>query len=311
VIKPDERLLVPNSIKVADATFSEHDPHPTQQWSITDIVANSSNVGSIMIGQRLGKERLDHYLRSYGFGEETDLHFPGESAGLLLDPKKYSGSSMGTMPIGQGIAVTALQMLSAYNTVANGGVYVAPKLLKATIDSDGTVHPTSPTDTRRVVSSRTAHQMTAMLNEVVRVGTAPLARIDGYTVAGKTGTARKPLEGARGYKTGAYISTFAGFVPSEQPELSAIVVLDEPTPIFGGLVAAPVFSQIVQYGLRQLRIPPPAVIPAQVADAAASVPKSNEKAAQGVGDAGDAQAPTASTTTIPPSTSAPPPKSSP
>ena len=301
VIKPDERLLVPPSIKVADATFREHDPHPIQQWSITDIVANSSNVGSIMIGQRLGKDRLDRYLRSYGFGEQTDLHFPGESAGLLLDPKKYSGSSMGTMPIGQGIAVTALQMLSAYNTVANGGVYVGPKLVKATIGSDGVVHETAPAETHRVVSSKTALQMTGMLNEVVRVGTAPLAAIDGYTVAGKTGTARKPLENARGYKEGAYISTFAGFVPSEQPELSAIVILDEPTPIFGGLVAAPVFSQIMQYGLRQLRIAPPTVIPAGVAAALATVPKSTPKAAQGVGEAGDSPAPPSTTTTTMPS----------
>ena len=313
IIRPDERLLVPGSIKVADATFREHDPHPTQQWSITDIVANSSNVGSIMIGQRLGKERLDKYLRSYGFGQQTDLHFPGESAGLLLDPKKYSGSSMGTMPIGQGIAVTALQMLAAYNTVANGGVYVAPKLVKATIGTDGEPHPTPPSDTHRVVSNRTALQMTAMLNEVVRVGTAPLAGIDGYTVAGKTGTARKPLENARGYKEGAYISTFAGFVPSEVPELSAIVILDEPTPIFGGLVAAPVFSQIMQYGLRQLRIPPPATIPAAVLAAQAAVPRSTPRAAQGVGEAGDGQPPppSATTTTMPVPSGAPQPRSSP
>ena len=308
VVSPQDRLLVPNTIKVADATFREHESHPTQEWSITDIVANSSNVGSIMIGQKVGKDRLDHYMRAYGFGHRTDLFFPGESAGLLLDPKRYSGTSMGTMPIGQGIAVTAMQMLAAYNTVANGGVYIAPKLVEATIGSDGVQHPTPPSTTHRVVSARTAHQMTAMLDEVVRVGTGKLAAIDGYTVAGKTGTARKPLEGARGYKEGAYISTFAGFVPAEQPQLTAIVILDEPTPIFGGLVCAPVFSQIAQYALRQFRIPPPVAVPAPVAAATASVPQSSEKAAKGVGEAGDGQAPP---TTISPGTTAPPPVTSP
>jgi cell division protein FtsI (penicillin-binding protein 3) len=280
-VKPADRLMVPGTIKVADHVFHEHDPHPTQEWSITDIVANSSNVGSIMIGQKLGKQKLDHYMRAFGFGKKTGIDFPGESAGLLLDPAKYSGTSMGTIPIGQGIAVTAVQMLAAYNTIANGGVYVAPKLVKATIDGDGERHATPTTAPHRVVSATTAKQMTAMLAEVVRVGTATRAAIPGYTVAGKTGTARKPLENARGYKAGAYVSSFAGFVPAERPELSAIVILDEPTPIFGGLVAAPVFAQVLQYGLRQYRIPPPDV------PLAAAVPQTSEQAAKGVGEVGD------------------------
>jgi cell division protein FtsI (penicillin-binding protein 3) len=298
LIKPDDRLLVPATIKVADHVFHEHDPHPTQEWSITDIVANSSNVGSIMIGQKLGKKDLDHYMRDFGFGQKTGIDFPGESAGILLDPAKYSGTSMGTIPIGQGIAVTALQMLAAYNTIANGGVYVEPKLVKATIDGNGDPHHTPESAQHRVVSTLTAKQMTAMLAEVVRVGTATRAHIEGYTVAGKTGTARKPLEGQRGYKTGAYVSSFAGFVPAERPELSAIVILDEPTPIFGGLVAAPVFAQIAQYGLREFRIPPPDV------PLAAAVPASDPKAAKGVGEIGDGSAP-GPAATIP---STPPPK---
>jgi len=293
VVKPDTRLTVPYSIKVADALFKEHDFHPTQQWSITDIVANSSNVGSIMIGQSLGKDRLDHYMRAFGFGHTSGLGFPGESAGLLLDPNKYSGSSMGTIPIGQGIAVTALQMLAAYNTVANDGVYVAPKLVKATVDGEGKTHDTAASPRHRVVSEKTAREMTAMLAEVVRVGTGTAAAIDGYTVAGKTGTARKPLENARGYKEGAYVSSFAGYVPAERPELTAIVILDEPTPIFGGLVAAPVFAQVAQYGLREYRIPPPDV------PLAANVPKTSPKAATGVGDVGDASAPPPPTTIAP------------
>ncbi|MBW3555598.1 MAG: penicillin-binding protein 2 [Actinobacteria bacterium] len=257
VVGAETRLAVPGTIKVADHVFKEHDPHPTVQWSITDIMAESSNVGSIMIAQKLGKHRIDRYLRDFGFGERSGLRFPGESRGLMLDPAKWSGTSIGTIPIGQGIAVTAMQTLAAYNTVANGGEYVAPKLVKATVDAHGRSKPTPTSVRRRVISGDTAAQVTEMMSEVVRRGTGINAAIDGYTVAGKTGTARKPLEGARGYKEGAYVSSFAGFVPAERPALTAVVMLDEPTPIYGGLVAAPVFAEVARYGLRQFRIPPP------------------------------------------------------
>lgn len=257
VVGPDERLTVPGTIKVADHVFKEHDPHPTAQWSITDIMAKSSNVGSIMIGQKLGKQRIDAYLRDFGFGQRSGLRFPGESRGLMLDPDKWSGTSIGTISIGQGIAVTAMQTLAAYNTVANDGEYVAPKLVKARVDPQGRSKPTPPSVRRRVVAPDTAARVTAMMSEAVRTGTGINAAIDGYTVAGKTGTARKPLDGARGYKPGAYVSSFAGYVPAERPALTAMVMLDEPTPIYGGLVAAPVFAEVVRYGLRQFRIPPP------------------------------------------------------
>jgi cell division protein FtsI (penicillin-binding protein 3) len=257
VVKPADRFTVGNSIKVSDATFHDDVVHPVAPYSVTDIVTNSSNIGTIMVAQKLGKVRLDHYLRAFGFGAKTDLGFPGESAGLLLPVDKWYGSSMGTIPIGQGVAVTAVQMLAAYNTIANGGVYVAPKLVKATVDAAGKEHPTAASERRRVVSQQTSDAMRAMLTEVVRLGTGKLAAIDGYTVAGKTGTARKPLENARGYKEGAYYATFAGFVPSEKPALTAIVVLDEPTPIYGGVVSAPVFAQVARYGLREFRVPAP------------------------------------------------------
>ena len=289
VIGAQDRLAVPSAIKVSDHLFKEHDPHPLKRWSITEIMANSSNVGSIMIGQKLGKDRIDHYLRAYGFGKKTGLAFPGESGGILVDPDKWYGTSMGTVPIGQGVAVTAMQMLAAYNTVANGGEYVAPKLVKATLGDDGRHRPTPPPARHRVTSARTAQQVTAMLAEVVRVGTGKLAAVDGYSVAGKTGTARKPLDDARGYRAGAYVSSFAGFVPAERPELSAIVMLDEPTPIFGGLVAAPVFASVARYGLRQFRIPPPP--PAAPPAVAAGVPEATPEGAQGVGEAGGTEEP--------------------
>ena len=296
IIRPTDVLDVPGNIKVADHVFTEHDPHPLAKWSVTDIMANSSNVGSIMIGQRVGKGLIDKYLRDYGFGTKTGLGFPGESRGILLDPKKWSGTSIGTVPIGQGLAVTSMQMLAAYNAVANGGTWIEPKMVRATVDNEGRRHPTPASKTRPVVSARTAQQVTAMLTEVVRVGTGKAAAVAGYNVAGKTGTARKPLEGARGYQTGAYVASFAGFVPAERPEFAIIVVLDQPMQIYGGVVAAPVFSQIAGYALRQYQIPPP---PADGPSLAAEVPRSSPaNAGEASQDGGGIAVPT---TTLPPS----------
>jgi cell division protein FtsI (penicillin-binding protein 3) len=278
-IQPGDHLTIGSQIKVANHIFTEHDPHPVQSWSITDIVANSSNVGAITIGGKLGKQRLNNYLRAFGVGGRTGLGFPGESAGILADPSKWYSTDMATIPIGQGgVSVTAVQMLAAYNSVANGGLYVAPKLVRAVIDDQGKRKATPPSTTRRVISATSARQMTAMLDEVVRVGTGQLAAVNGYTVAGKTGTARKPLEGGTGYKAGAYMSSFAGFVPAEKPAFSIMVILDEPTPIFGGLVAAPVFAELAGYALREFKVPPPPPI------AAVAVPDTTAERAQPVGD---------------------------
>ena len=129
VVPVDARLTVPDHLQVADGMFTDHDPHPTEQMSSTDILANSSNIGTIMFGQKVGKDRIDSYLRKFGFGSKTSLDFPNESAGIMLPLPNWSGTSIATIPIGQGIAVTALQMLQAYNVIANGGVYVDPKLV--------------------------------------------------------------------------------------------------------------------------------------------------------------------------------------
>lgn len=281
VIKPSDQFLVPYTIKVGPSVFRDAELHGPEQWTVTDILANSSNVGTIAVAQKVGKDRIDQYLRAFGFGTTTDVNFPGESAGLLLAPSKWSDTSIATVPIGQGVAVTATQMLAAYNTIANGGEYVAPKLIEATIDAQGHQHPTAPSPRHRVVSAQVAHQMTTMLDEVVRVGTGKAAAIaDGYTVAGKTGTANKPLAGARGYMQGVYVSSFAGFVPAEQPALTGIVILDQ-TPQFGGAAAAPVFASIARYGLREFRIPPqPAEPPAP------GVPLATPVTAQAAGEPG-------------------------
>jgi len=207
---------------------------------------------------------------------------------------------MGSIPIGQGIAVTALQMLEAYNILANDGVYVPPKLVLETVDGSGARHPVPAGETRRVVSPTTAQQMREMLVNVVAEGTGTRGGIRGYSVAGKTGTARKPLpEGGYG-EPGSYryVANFVGFVPAEKPALSIIVVIDEPAgDIYGGTVAAPVFADLAQYGLRLFRIPPPLIEQAPAPDTAAA-----EAEAAGVVEALEPErvrATAATTTTLP------------
>jgi cell division protein FtsI (penicillin-binding protein 3) len=199
---------------------------------------------------------LADYLTDFGFGMKTGIEFPGESAGLLRPVSSWYSTDIASIAIGQGVSVSALQMLAAYNAVANGGKYVSPRLVRATIDDRGARHPVTETRTRRAVSAATASAVTAMLEEVVKSGTGTLAQIPGYRVAGKTGTARKPAPGGTGYIQGAYVSSFAGFAPADHPAITTLVMLDEPTPIYGGLVAAPVFSELSRAVLRELRIAP-------------------------------------------------------
>lgn len=254
IVASSTRMSVSDSLQVADVVFRDSEPHPQMWWTTADIMVHSSNIGTIQIAQRLGKAGIDRYLRAFGLADATALDFPGESAGLMLDPDDWSGTSIGSIPIGQGVAVTAVQMLGAYNTIANGGTYVAPSLVKATVDSAGKVHPAKPPATRRVVSEATAIEVSRMLTAAVDVGTGTAARIEGYGVAGKTGTARKPSETRPGYSDN-YMASFVGFLPAEAPRLSAIVVLDEPTPYYGGVVAAPVFAALGSFGIRHFSIP--------------------------------------------------------
>jgi cell division protein FtsI (penicillin-binding protein 3) len=291
LVTPETKFTVPDKLPMANAVFEDHEPHPPIPWSVTDILVNSSNVGTIMVGQKLGKNRLDHYLRAFGFGTKTGVGFPGEPAGLLLDPDHWYVTSMGTVPIGNGLAVSALQMLQVYVTVANGGMYRPPRLVEATIDADGQRHPVDAAEPRRVVSPETAGKLSSMLTQVVQNGTGTNAAVPGYLAAGKTGTARKPLEGARGY-SGNYVASFVGFVPSQEPRLAAVVVLDEPTPIYGGQVSAPVFARIMQYALRLDRIPPPPGSPPAPAAAGAPAHALDEAPAND-----DPNVPKASTTT--------------
>jgi cell division protein FtsI (penicillin-binding protein 3) len=232
-------------------------------WDVGQIMTNSSNVGTIKIAQTIGKEALYSAQNLFGFGKKTGLQFPNEAPGAVLEPTKYSGTSLPSIAIGQGISVTPMQMLLAYNTIANKGVYVPAKLVQATVDADGVEHPAATGDTRRVISESTSDQMNIMLRSVVSGGTGQRANIDGYLAAGKTGTSRKP-QAAGGYadQNGItrYQSTFVGFVPAEQPALSVYVMMDEPSKgdYTGGATAAPVFSKLGSFALRRLGIAPAA-----------------------------------------------------
>jgi cell division protein FtsI (penicillin-binding protein 3) len=246
---------VPDSWRVADKVFHDSHPHPTMPMTVTDILAQSSNVGTIQIAQSLGAERLDGYLRAYGFGRSTGVGFPGEADGILMQVEKWWGTSMGTIPIGQGIAVTPLQMASVYATIANGGVRVPPRLVRGTLGPDGALDTVPRPEPRRVISERTARHVAGMLAQAVEGGTGQEAQIPDYWVAGKTGTARKPLEDALGYSD-QYVASFIGFVPARDPQLVVAAIIDEPTTVYGGIAAAPLFREVVRFALAHLRIPP-------------------------------------------------------
>ncbi|HWE69216.1 MAG TPA: penicillin-binding protein 2, partial [Acidimicrobiales bacterium] len=255
VISPTQTFSVPNSLSIGTYTFHDAEAHGTQTMSATDILDQSSNIGTIEIAGDLGENRLLAQISNLGFGKPTGLNFPGESQGLIPGASAWTGSSIGSTPIGQNDAVTAQQLLDAYNAVANGGVLVQPRLVRGTVASSGSVSPAAPTPSRRVIDPATTAELTSMLEGVVTGGTGTAAAIDGYTVAGKTGTAQIPDPSHLGYVPGAFYGSFVGFAPAQSPVLSAVVVLDRPTPIYGGAVAAPVFSTIMEYALQHYGIP--------------------------------------------------------
>lgn len=247
LITPETRLDLPPELQVADRTIGEAHARGYVNLSVGEILAQSSNVGSVMIGQKLGPKRFDSWVRKFGFGSPTGVDLPGESPGIVLRPRNYSGSSIGNLPIGQGIAVTPLQMAAGFSALANGGVMHEPTVIKGEADQG-----------RRVVSQKTAEEVATMLEGVLAAGgTAEEASIPGYVVAGKTGTAEKidPETGA--YSETKFFSSFIGFAPAKNPRLMVAVMVDEPSGMYyGGEVAAPAFEKIMQFALPYLRIPP-------------------------------------------------------
>ncbi len=255
LIDPNTEFTVPDQISLDGSTFHDAEPHPTEQLSATQILAQSSNIGTSEIAQGVGEQRLLNQVKALGFGQSTGLDFPGESPGLLATAAQWEPTDFVSLPIGQVDAVSALQVLDAYNAVANGGVYVAPKLVQATVSPSGMLTKTAPSATHVVFSPSVDGELSNMLQQVVNEGTGTSAAVPGYTVAGKTGTAQIPTTGKDSYVEGAYMASFVGYAPAANPTLSMIVVLDRPTPIFGGTVAAPVFSQIMSYALHRYDIP--------------------------------------------------------
>jgi cell division protein FtsI (penicillin-binding protein 3) len=252
VVTPLTRFTLPPTIRVADRTIHDAETRSTERMSVQQILAHSSNVGTVTIAERLGPEELSRWVRRYGFGQTTGVDFPGESSGMVLPLDQWSGSTIGTVPIGLGIAVTPMQMASAYATIANKGVRMTPQLVLKV----GSKRVKAP-PARRVVSKTTARKVMAMLRDVVIQGTGTEAAIPGYTVAGKTGTANKPT--AHGYSTTKYVASFVGAVPARHPRLVVLVMVDEPRgTIWGGVVAAPAFAKIAQFDLQYLEVPPDA-----------------------------------------------------
>lgn len=256
VITTSQRLTVPAQLQMYDKLFHDAEPHPTERMTLADIIAYSSNIGTMMVASMLGQPRFASYLYRFGFDHTTGVGFPGEARGILAPPDRWSGTSMGTIPIGQGVAVTPLQMAAVYATVANGGVWVQPRLVRGTVDEEGRVTPAPPSQTRRVVSARTAAIVGRMLAYAVQVGTGHEAQVPGFWSAGKTGTARKPLPHALGYYVDRYMASFIGFVPAARPRLVVAAVIDEPKTVFGGIAAAPLFRDVARFALARLRVPP-------------------------------------------------------
>ena len=245
LVKPTTTLAVSPEITVADRTVGEAHEGGGGTKSVAQILKESSNVGSVMIGLTLGAKRFDKWVRRFGFGRPTGVDLPGEAGGIVLRPEHYSGSSMGNMPIGQGIAVTPMQMATAYTAIANDGVLRQPYVVK------GDQKPP-----KRVLSRQTAAQVSHMLEGVFAAGgTAEEAQVEGYTLAGKTGTAEKAIKG--GYSKTDFIASFIGYAPARNPRLLVAVMVDTPRgDIYGGTVAAPAFERIVEFALPYLKIPP-------------------------------------------------------
>ena len=249
------------------------DVHASGVLSFTDVIVKSSNVGAIKIGLRLGPERLGRYIRRFGFGTRVCPDVEGETAGMLSEPGRWSDSTLASVSMGYEIGVSPLQMAAAVSSVANGGMFVQPRLVRALRRGLSRTEVT-PLELRRTVTPETSAELLTIMEQVVQRGTGTAAAVQGYTVAGKTGTAAKVVGGR--YSKTEYHASFVGFVPSRQPALTIIVVIDSPhrgpLEIFGGVVAAPVFKRIAEAALRHLVVPqtinpaPPIVVTASAAE---------------------------------------------
>jgi cell division protein FtsI (penicillin-binding protein 3) len=255
-IRPDTVFTIPYSMKIYDRTFSDHEKHPTVKMTTTKMLAVSSNTGSIQVGQMLGKNTLYDYLRKFGIGESTNSKLPGESAGILHPVKDWSGVSLPTISFGQGYSLTAMQATSVFATIANNGVRVNPTILAGVVDQNGRYTPAKTNEGLRVLSDQTAAEMRLMMEGVVsNTGTAPSAAIDGYRVAGKTGTAQRYNTRCGCYS--GYTASFIGFAPADEPKFVISVTIQDPKGLhWGGLLAGPVFKKVMSFVLQNERVKP-------------------------------------------------------
>ncbi|WP_415950854.1 peptidoglycan D,D-transpeptidase FtsI family protein [Streptomyces sp. KLOTTS4A1] len=261
---PDTHVTVPNRLHRGDRLFRDDVDHETWYLTLSGVLAKSSNIGTILATQQLGRTQkeanqvLHGYLRKFGMGSKTGIGFPGETAGILHKPGDWSTSTQYTVPFGQGYSINAVQAVSAYSTVANGGVRVEPTLVRGKKGPDGRFTPGDEPEKTRVISEPTAETLSEMLQSVVDdpEGTGKLARIDGYRVAGKTGTANR-VDPETGRYSG-YTASFAGFAPADKPRISVYCAVQNPTEgsYFGGEICAPIFKEVMEFALKTLKVAP-------------------------------------------------------
>lgn len=255
---PTTPIIVPNRLHRADRFISDHNEHGTLSLTLAGVLAKSSNIGTMLVGEQLSPQTIDRYFRTFGIDSPSGLGFPGESAGILARPEQLNGSQRYTILYGQGYSVTAIQAASVYQTIANGGLRVPPTLIAGTVAADGSLDPAPATTPVRVVSPETAAQVTGMLEEVVGPGgTAPQAAIPGYRVAGKTGTADRYVDrpGFHGYS--GYTASFIGYAPADNPRFVVAVTVQAPVGVhYGGLLGAPIFKQVMTFALQKYGVPP-------------------------------------------------------
>ncbi len=257
VVDPLTPIKVPGKLERAGKKFNDYWEHGTLRLTMTGAFAKSSNIGMILAAEKMPKRQLARYMEKFGITQRTDLGLPGESAGLMLQPENWYGTTFPTMAFGQGYSVTAVQMTDVFATIANGGVRVKPSIVDATIDADGTVTKTPDAERDRVVRQETARQVMAMMEAVTAEGgTAPQARSPGYRVAGKTGTAQFVDPDCRCY-AGDVTASFIGVAPADAPRLAVGVFVHQPKRgRSGGELAGPVFKEITTYALQAMQIPP-------------------------------------------------------
>lgn len=255
-ITPTTLFTVPDFVKVSNRTFHDHDHHPVEQLTPTGILAISSNVGAIKVGQKLGDATLYSYLKKFGVGTDTGSGLPGESQGVLPDVANWSGTTAPTVAFGQGYSVTSMQATSIFATIANDGIRVSPTVIAGTSDSDGHFTAAAVRSGVRVVSATTASELRLMMESVVAAnGTAPEAAIPGYRVAGKTGTAQRVDETCHCYR--GYTASFIGFAPADKPRYVISVTIQGPQGIhWGGTLGGPVFKKVMSFVLQSRHVPP-------------------------------------------------------